>query len=125
MATNSYAFNFSQYISVKNVSTIKANVKTINISDFRKLLRNWYNIAAGQNSFLLPKGHYIYTADGNKHADTFANLIYYILKHNHSISTNINLSNKHSENALYIAEQRQMYKVIAILLKAGVKRNFH
>jgi hypothetical protein len=113
-----YAFNFHQYISIKNINSIKAD-KNINISDFRALLRNWYNLAAGSNSFLLPKGHYLYPR--TRHRKTLALLTYYILRYYQNIANNINRAGKHNETALYIAQKRGQYKVISVLLSTKIK----
>jgi hypothetical protein len=118
-AGKAYAFNFhGRFISVKNVNAIKSD-KNINISDFRALLKNWYNLAAGQNSFLLPKGHYLYHR--TKHRRTLALLTYYILRHCPNVVSDINQAGKHNETALYIAQKRGQYKVISVLLLTDIK----
>lgn len=116
-----YAFDFhGQFISKKDLQMINVMIekyKSINTSDLRGLLRNYYNIAAGKNKFLLKKGHFLYHGRvGRKNERGLAILIMSILKNYPNIYKNINSVGAHGETALYIALSRGLIYSAAALL---------
>ena len=118
LSSNVFAFNFhNRYITVKDYNSISNMIvmhKDITISDFRALLRNWYNLAAGGNSFLLSKDKLYINQKNIMHKTALAKLAFKIISAYPNLD--YNQAGKYDQTPLYIAIRRGFKRVLLCLL---------